>query len=1400
MRLQVRSVGIAALAIMVWLCPIVSSASGPALTRPRGPSGSQSRLSVSAEGAISKALGATEPGYEVRRVGPALAATNASQGFSSRFEDRGVVLTIGRQRVRLSLNAIGYGRALSAIRPARPRAEGNRVLYATPGVGEWYANGPLGLEQGFTVAVAPRRPTSSPLTIGLRLSGAPNAAVEHGGKGIRLSGALSYGGLWATGGGGRPLRSWMTLTGRRLLLHVAVRGARFPVTVDPFVQATKLTNSAGAAGDGLGTSVAISGDGSTVVVAADDQDDYEGAVYVFQRPTSGWGSATTATATLTAADGASNDYFGSSVSVSDDGSVIVASAPGADYQSSDGTGALYVFERTGGTWTSATQTAKLTLGPDSTGDTLASSAAISGDGDTIVAAGTYQSNDQTVGTAYVYESTSGWSTQTPKADLQVADPTADNGLGAAVAVSQTGTTIAVGGGAEVDDAASGAVYVFTGSGSSWTQSAVLTPSDPSDAEELGDNVAISADASTIISGAPFAKVGSVEGAVYVWSQTGGVWASGTQAAVLSASDATIVSLLGTSIGVSSNGAAIVAGDPQSFYGQEQGTVYLFLRPSGGWAASATQTQTQELTSSDGVYNDGLGTGAAISADGGTVAGGAPNAKVGDNAGQGAAYVWTGPLSASAAPVVTTGTTTVGETTATVNGTVDANSGTVTNCQFDYGVTDAYGSTAPCTQTVGSGSGPVAVSAGLTGLQTYTRYHYRIEATNRYGTSFGQDETLFTSGPPVSDLPIKQVIFVHGIRANCSQMGTVQGQGYGALFDTLLRAGMSMYTFCYYDDLARAGGPAPEDLPCWSDTSRGPAGDFDNYVPAADVTAPGAAYPLYVSSDQPGTSETNDGNGPMAYDAALLNSCLVQLVDYDISTYGHPLPIAIIGNSMGGGVTRGWLQLAQAQKSPALQAVTTVLFLEGAVEGSWIAAVGEGVDAGLSFGGSLNPVGQTIDGLALGIAASQGVDPGRPGVEDLAPGSYYYQSIIGAGPPPKLHYYALSVNENVVVKESLLYWTKTLGSTDFIGDGVIQLGQPAWNAMPAWGGSQFLPSGSAADQHQYVIQRSSTAQLTFDPEPSIDMQNPYADPYNHFNFGNYMGYENAQGQYSGDLKVKSCAANGATVYIPDEIARDFETPWDACGPGSHAAPAPRAASDGARAARAGEKAGPADRDRADRPVTVGAGGQPVVFRSLRGSDAVALYTARGAAQGELTLQLDGHTFAGSLPPKLARRGLIDLKLSIPVHEVGSDRAATVKATLHGTLRPASHFARIRIQISRPRVSATIDSPSLNRELARRTGRQAVGLLASGNVLGLARLLAPSLLGGASPAAVARTLQQQGIHIKSVTARGSGSAIWLPDGSPGWVLPVTAEASGHPTLRVDLVLAQINGSWKLLGSTG
>jgi hypothetical protein len=610
-------------------------------------------LPGSVQAPVSAALGRDQVAYRLH----GLVARNPAQRLVARFGRSGVAVTAGSARFAISMRAYGRGSTPRALASASPVASADRVSYAHGVLREWWANGPLGLEQGFDIA---RRPAGlGALTLSLAVAG--RVRLDHGT--VLLPGGLRYTGLQATDARGHSLRAWLQVRDGRVLVRVADRGARYPLRIDPTVQQAELDPSDGAGcsgncGDQFGYSVATSG--NTVVVGSPfheaNSQVHGGAVYVFQKPAAGWASATQ-TAELTDSALGGHVELGYSVAISSDGDTIVAGAPAGSEIAGNGVnsqGTVDVFTATGGWASTSTPVARLTVagspGTESTlGGELGWSVAISGT--TIVAGAPYDATNPSFGEAYVFVMPpGGWVSGTQVAELSASDPSNPNGdeyFGWSVGVS--GATIVVGAWHQAAPGgvnASGEAYVFTMPPGGWanaTQTAKLTASDPGGSDEFGWSVAASG--STVVVGAPNHEVGSKpgQGAAYVFVMpTAGPWVNAMQTAELSASDGQAGDELGYSVAASGNTIVAGARARQVEAHVSQGAAYAWTEPSGGWVT--TSATSAELTAGDGSTDDSLGESVAIS--GTTIAAGAPRHYASSSTeDHGAAYVF-GPGSES----------------------------------------------------------------------------------------------------------------------------------------------------------------------------------------------------------------------------------------------------------------------------------------------------------------------------------------------------------------------------------------------------------------------------------------------------------------------------------------------------------------------------------------------------------------------------------------------------------------------------------------------------------------------------------------------------------------------------------------------------------------------------------
>ncbi len=616
------------------------SPSAPSAVRSAGaPRGGLSSLPAAARGPVSAALGSADPRYRVSAFRGGFEAVNPGQRLHVRFERSGVLLSSGAARVGLSLDGVGYGGSLRAAGDVLSGVAANRVVYTGGGLSEWYANGPLGLEQGFTVTRAPVGRPSGPLTLSMALSGDVHATLVPGGGGVVLSrggSSLRYGALAASDAQGRTLPSRLVLHAGRILLLVDTRGARYPLRIDPtFAQQGKLADvmedggKEEEQGEGrLGASVALSADGDTALIGAPGDDDGAGAAWVFTRSGATWTQQGSKLIGGEAGDTGAAECeieepgeeegeeagecgFGKSVALSADGATALVGGPGAD----GNLGAVWVLTREGTSWT---RQASLTGGVEERPKGhFGRSVALSTDGDTALIGAPGDAGY--TGAAWVFtRSGSEWIQQGPKL-TPGGEGSHEIYFGKSVALSGDGDTALIGAPGDAERAGAAWVFAFDEQDMTWTQpGSRLTDSGESGEGRFGYSVALSADASTALVGAP-GDAGRA-GAAWAYAGSGSEWIQ--QGLKLTAGGASGEAEFGYGVALSADGGTALIGGPRYDNSSgHAGAAWVFAR-----AGSSTLSLEQTLTTpkEHGRGRGRFGAAVALSAGGEAALLGAPN--------------------------------------------------------------------------------------------------------------------------------------------------------------------------------------------------------------------------------------------------------------------------------------------------------------------------------------------------------------------------------------------------------------------------------------------------------------------------------------------------------------------------------------------------------------------------------------------------------------------------------------------------------------------------------------------------------------------------------------------------------------------------------------------------------
>ena len=391
-------------------------------------------------------------------------------------------------------------------------------------------------------------------------------------------------------------------------------------TAHPSVQQGDKLVGTGADTAWQGYSVAISADGNTAIVGGYKDNNHAGAAWVYSRSGTTWaqqGLKLVGTGAINGSGGAEQGY---SVSISADGSTAIVGGFGDN----NDTGAAWIYTRSGTTWTQ--QGSKL-VGTGAIGAAKqGTSVALSADGNTVIIGAPYDNGQQ--GAAWVYTRTdTTWTQQGNKLVGTGGTPLAYQG--SSVALSANGNTAIVG--APRNNSLAGGVWIYTRSGTTWSQQGAVIEGTgvTGGAADQGASVSLSADGNTAIVGG--VSDHSNTGAAWIFTRSGATWTQQGNKLVGTGYIGPTV-LQGFSVSLSADGnTAIVGGVSDN---NSVGAAWVYTRTDTTWTQQGGKLiGTGAINGS--LYGAGQGGSVSLSADGRTAVVGGPY----DNSNAGAAWIF-----------------------------------------------------------------------------------------------------------------------------------------------------------------------------------------------------------------------------------------------------------------------------------------------------------------------------------------------------------------------------------------------------------------------------------------------------------------------------------------------------------------------------------------------------------------------------------------------------------------------------------------------------------------------------------------------------------------------------------------------------------------------------------------
>ncbi len=430
--------------------------------------------------------------------------------------------------------------------------------------------------------------------------------------------------------------------------------------------------------DQFAGAVALSGDGNTLAVGAVNEDSgakgvnpvtkgkaavatNSGAVYVYTRDAKGWKQQ----AYIKASNPAEGALFGNALSLNNDGSVLAVGSTGEassatgvngnqNNTSMSGAGAVYVFTRTGATWSQQAYVKPSNTGGPDVGYQFGFAVSLSSDGNTLAVSQTSdpsnatgingdETNKSAPDSGAVFVFARNGDTWAQQAYVKPWNTTTRGVLfGYSVGLSGNGDDLAVG--TYDEDGGRGAVYVFARKGKTWAQQMRLTAANAERGDSLGCSISISDDGNTIVSGAfdedailpgiqaPTAGAhdeadDASAGAAYVWVRKDGKW---SQQAYMKGFNTRLNDQFGWALAMSRDGNTIAVGshledsgakglngDENDTTAEDSGAVYVYTRSGDTWSPASYVKASNTRPAAE------FGIALALNGDGKVLAVGAP---------------------------------------------------------------------------------------------------------------------------------------------------------------------------------------------------------------------------------------------------------------------------------------------------------------------------------------------------------------------------------------------------------------------------------------------------------------------------------------------------------------------------------------------------------------------------------------------------------------------------------------------------------------------------------------------------------------------------------------------------------------------------------------------------------